>query len=200
MSAQASLLRICLRCHIRIFSSRRGSSVLPNGYLLRSSGSRHQRKPTIRTGINLPQYRTFSSKGPRSEERGESHTASGNQPMVSSQQSENGVKHEENQRNRHGPLRVDSIAHLDAESFLASTKSREKKSVELEVDDPLLSPNAEKADQQFFESYNLLLSDTNYDMQMELEGGEETKWMIDESKKTSEAFKRMPVSGNYKSV
>lgn len=120
--------------------------------------------------------------------------------MVSSQQSENGVKHEENQRNRHVPLRVDSIAHLDAESFLASTKSREKKSVELEVDGPLLSPNAEKADQQFFESYNLLLSDTNYDMQMELEGGEETKWMIDESKRTSEAFKRMPVSGNHKSV
>lgn len=66
-----------------------------------------------------------------------------------------------------------------------------------EAEDPLLMAGAEKADQQFLKNYKLLLSDTNYDLEMGLQDLEDSKWIPEDSKG---GFKRMPVTGNHKSV
>lgn len=95
---------------------------------------------------------------------------------------------------------MDSIANLDAMSFLASGGSREKKFVEAGAEDSLLAPGAEKADQQFLKNYKLLLSDTNYDLEMGLQDLEDSKWISEDSKGQAGGFKRMPVTGNHKSV
>lgn len=148
-------------------------------------GQLHNRGATVPS-----QYRAFSSKGLRTDE---SVTADG-------QQTENLGKPEEGQRGRHPALVMDSIANLDAMSFLASGGSREKKLVEEGAEDSLLAPGAEKADQQFLKNYKLLLSDTNYDLEMGLQDLEDSKWISEDSKGQSGGFKRMPVTGNHKPV
>lgn len=189
MSAQVSLWRIYFRCQIHTFSPALRFSISHSG---RSRGLIFCHEG-IRGITVSSQYRAFSSKGLRTEGPGK--------PTAGGQQSENLTKPEEGQRSRHAPLVVDSIANLDAMSFLASSGSREKKFVETrEAEDPLLMAGAEKADQQFLKNYKLLLSDTNYDLEMGLQDLEDSKWMPEDSKGQSGGFKRMPVTGNHKLV
>lgn len=182
MSGQASLWRICFRCRIHIFTP-----------ALRTwSGRSLQLNSSC--PLKIPQYRAFSSKGLRTDETAAAkHTPGG-------QQTENVGKPEDGLRGRHGSLVADSIANLDAMSFLASAGSREKKFVETESEDSLLAPGAEKADRQFLKNYKLLLSDANYDLGNGLQDLEDSKWVTEDPKRQSEGFRRMPMIGNHRSV
>lgn len=147
--------------------------------------------------LKILQYRAFSSKGLRTDETAAKHTV----PTPCGQQTENVGKPEDgDQRGRHGSLVVDSIANLDAMSFLASAGSREKKYVETESEDLLLAPGAEKADRQFLKNYKLLLSDANYDLGNGLQDLEDSKWVTEDPKRQSEGFRRMPMTGNHRLV
>lgn len=191
MSGQVSLWRICFRCQIHTFRPALRSSISHSGRSRRLI-SCHIGQPQIRGVTVSSQCRTFSSKELRTEEPGK--------PTAGGQQTENLAKSKEGHQSRHAPL-IDSIANLDAMSFLASSGSREKKSVDTRgAEDPLLMAGAEKADQQFLKNYKLLLSDTNYDLEMELQDLEDSKWIPEDSKGQSGGFKRMPVTGNHKSV
>lgn len=187
MSGQASLWRIYFRCHIHIFTP-----------ALRTSVSRSGRSLWLNSSCQLKilQYRAFSSKGLRTDETAARHTV----PTPGGQQTENAGKPEDGQRGRHGSLVADSIANLDAMSFLASAGSREKKFVETESEDSLLAPGAEKADRQFLKNYKLLLSDANYDLGNGLQDLEDSKWVTEDPKRQSEGFRRMPMIGNHRSV
>lgn len=191
MSGQASLWRICLHCRIHTspfaFHSSISHSGRPRHLISCYGGQLHIRGATVPS-----QYRAFSSKGLRTDEPAKT-TADG-------QQTENLGKPEEGQRGRHPALVMDSIANLDAMTFLASGGSREKKLVETGAEDCLLASGAEKADQQFLKNYKLLLSDTNYDLEMGLQDLEDSKWISEDSKGQSGGFKRMPVTGNHKTV
>lgn len=192
MSGQASLWRICFRCHIHIFAPALRSSISRSGRSLRLNSCQLK----ILGATVSPQYRAFSSKGLPTDEPVAKHTV----PTPGGQQTENFEKPEDGQRSRHISLGVDSIANLNAMSFLASAGSREKKLVETEPENPLLAPGAEKADRQFLKNYKLLLSDTNYDLGTELQDLNDSKWVTEDSKRQPDGFKRMPVIGNHRSV
>lgn len=196
MPGQASMWRIYFRYHINIFPSARRSSISRCGRSLWLS-SCHEGQLTIRGVTISPQYRAFSSKGLRTDEESTKRTVPHERPIPGSQKTEDAGKPEESQRTI---SIAKSIANLDAISFLASAGLREKKFVGTKPEDPLLAPNADKADQQFLKNYNLLLSDTNYGLEMELETLEESKWATGDSKHSPVGFKRMPVTRNNKSV